>query len=66
MRGNFHSSSPRSTARQPNLPLPSAIMVVPELPKQDFALWSAQVFVCFVCANAGENSKILFDIVKCP
>ena len=66
MRGNFHSSSPRSTARQPNLSLTAAIMVVPELPKQDFALWSAQVFVCFVRANAGENSKILFDIVKCP
>ena len=66
MRGIFHSSSTRSTARQPNLPLTAAIMVVPELPKHDFALWSAQVFVCFVRANAGENSKILFDIVKCP
>ena len=66
MRGNFHSSSPRSTARQPNLSLAAVNMMEPELTKQDFALWSAQVFVCFVRANAGENSKILFDIVKCP
>lgn len=66
MRGNFHSSSPRSTARQPNLSLTAVNMMEPELTKQDLALWSAQVFVCFVCANAGENSKILFDIVKCP
>ncbi len=66
MRGIFHSSSTRSTARQPNLPLTAAIMVVPELPKHDFALWSAQVFVCFVCVNAGKNSKMLIDIVKCP
>ena len=66
MRGIFHSSCPRSTARQPNLSLAAVNMMEPELTKQDFALWSAQVFVCFVRANAGENSKILFDIVKCP
>ena len=66
MRGNFHSSCIRSTARQPNLSLTTVNMMEPELTKQDSALWSAQVFVCFVRANAGENSKILFDIVKCP